>query len=244
MHPTIAIVNPVYHTHNTAKSVSTFFWLRSLWLLPLFLLGGCFEIVEEVNVNAAGGGRFSYTVNMSRSKISLDAIMKRDSSDGYRVPKRADIERDLVKARAVLAKQPGITNVALTSDWYSYIYVLSCDFATVEQLDVALANLSAAFTRDKKRLPEAHDNFNYTGSSFARASHYDAKVTAPKLTLTDRNILKQANYTSIYRFAKPVARCSNPGAQLSKDGRAVLLKHNLLDLAEGRKTLANTITLK
>jgi hypothetical protein len=223
------------------------FFRKTLFLLLmplLFLLAGCFEITEEVNLNANGSGTFVYTVNMSRSKVSLDGIMKRDSSDGYRVPKRTEIERDLTKAQTILAQQPGISKVTITRDWVNYIYILRCNFNTIEQLDLALENLSASFSRNKKGIPEARDNFNYTGSSFARSSHYDAAKTAPRLGVTDRNILRQANYTCIFRFAKPVAKCSNAGAQISKDGRAVMLRQNMLDLAEGRKTLANTITLK
>jgi hypothetical protein len=207
-------------------------------------MSGCFEITEEVNIAANGSGTFVYTVNMSRSKISLDGIMKRDSSDGYRVPRREEIERDLTKAQSVLARQPGISKVTITRDWVNYIYILRCNFATIEQLDLALENLSASFSRNKKGIPEARDNFSYSGNTFSRSSHYDASKTSPRLGVTDRNILRQANYTCIFRFAKPVARCSNPGAQISKDGRSVMLRQNMLELAEGRKTLANTISLK
>jgi hypothetical protein len=218
--------------------------LKLLLCLPLLVLAGCFEILEEININANGSGSFIYTANMSRSKLSLDGIMQRDSSNGYRVPKRADIERDLLKAQTILSKQPGISKVSITRDWVNYIYVLRCNFASVEQLDLALENLTAEFTRTKKSIPEARNNFSFSGTSFSRYNRYDATKTAPRLSIADKNIMRSANYTCICRFAKPVAKCSNPAAQISKDGRSVMLKQNLLELAEGRKTLANTIQLK
>lgn len=224
----------------------TFFHTFSLRLICVFLLtllAGCFEILEEVNITAAGNGTFIFTMNMSRSEARLDALIHQDSSDGFRIPKRTEIERDILKAQSVLKKQVGITNVTGSSDWDHYIFQLKCDFQSIEHLDQAVENVSAEFSSGKKRIPALHDNFSFIGGAFARNNHYNSK-DASQLSVVGKTILDQANYTCIYRFQKPVVRCTNPNAQISNDNRSVLLKHNMLQLANGSKSLANTIYLK
>lgn len=214
-------------------------------LLPLFLLlTGCFEIVEDITIHANGSGTFLYTVNMSQSKVRLDGLMKLDSSDGYRVPKRDEVEKEILKAKTSLEKSQGITNVVTTSDWANYIYTIRFDFNNINNLNLAVETLSADLSEDHKRIPEASDNFAFSGKSFDRKSHYDAQATAKKMTPQDREILKNATYTCIFRFDGPVKSCSNKDAVISKSGKNVMLRMNMLQLANGSKSVMNKITLQ
>lgn len=219
--------------------------LPALLLFALiFLLSGCFEIIEDVTIHANGSGTFSYTVNMSQSKIRLDALMKLDSSDGYRVPKQLEVEKEILKAKASLEKAQGITNVTTTSDWANYIYTIKFDFNNINNLNLAVETLSADLSDDHKRIPEASDNFAFSGKAFDRKSHYDAKAMSKKITPQDREIMKNASYTCIYRFDAPVKSCSNKEATISKSGKNVMLKMNMLQLANGQKSIVNKITLQ
>ncbi|HTL82391.1 MAG TPA: hypothetical protein VL651_11840 [Bacteroidia bacterium] len=221
------------------------FRLRSLlFFLPVLLLSGCFEIVEDVTVHNDGTGTFMYTVNMSMSKDRLDNIMKLDSSDGYRVPKKSELENQILKAKNSFVSSQGITNVATTSDWVNYIFTIKFDFNSVNNLNLALELVSAELTADHKRIPEASDNFNWTGTAFDRKSNYDAAKSSPKLTPKDKEILKDATYTCIYRFDSPVKSNSNADAKISKSGKSVMMKMNLLQLATGQKSIANKIALQ
>jgi hypothetical protein len=220
---------------------------RILFLLTLsclFLFSGCFEIVEDISIHTNGSGTFSYTVNLSQSKNRLDGLMKLDSSDGYRVPKQDEINQDISKIKTTLEKSPGITNIISTSDWVNYIFTLKFDFNSVSNLNLAVESVSLEISTDHKRIPEASDNFDFTGKIFNRKSHYDAKTQSPKLTARDKEILKDASYTCIFRFDNTIKSCSNADAKISKSGKAVMLKLNMLELATGQKTVINKITLQ
>jgi hypothetical protein len=223
-----------------SKSLS----ISALSVFLIFLFSGCFEIVEDVTVHKNGSGTFFYTINLSQSKTRIDGIMQLDSSDGYRVPQRKEIDDNILKAKTVIEKSPGITNVTTTSDWVNYIFTLKFDFNSVNNLNLAVETVSQELASDHKRIPEAADNFAFTGTSFDRKSHYDAKTQSPKLTAKDKEILKSATYTCIFRFDDPVSSCSNTETKISKSGKSVMTKLNMLELATGKKSIVNKIILK
>ncbi|HET6991180.1 MAG TPA: hypothetical protein VFJ43_07650 [Bacteroidia bacterium] len=212
--------------------------------LLILLFSGCFEIVEDVTVHKNGSGTFFYTINLSQSKERIDGLMKMDSTDGYRVPQRKEIDADILKVKTTIGKSPGITNVVTSSDWVNYIFTLKFDFNSINNLNLAVETVSQELTSDHKRIPEAADNFAFTGSTFDRKSHYDAKTQAPKLTAKDKEILRAASYTCIFRFDDPVNTCSNKDSKVSKSGKSVMTRLNMLDLALGEKSIINKILLK
>ncbi|CAN5870562.1 hypothetical protein BH11BAC7_BH11BAC7_14000 [soil metagenome] len=224
------------------NSLKSFFYL--LLFTGLFLFTGCFEIVEDITLHKNGTGTFYYTINLSQSKNRLDGILKLDSSDGYRVPRRKEIDENILKAKQTLEKSPGITSVTTTSDWLNYIFTMKFDFNSVNNLNLAVETVSSELASDHKRIPEAADNFAFTGKIFDRKSHYDAKMQSPKLTAQDKEILKDASYACIFRFDDLVSTNSNKDAKISKSGKSVMLKINMLQLANGQKTIVNKIILK
>ncbi|MBI3509380.1 MAG: hypothetical protein HY064_01865 [Bacteroidetes bacterium] len=225
--------------------MKTFKFLRTFFFfLPVLFLQSCFEIVEDVTIHNDGTGTFLYTLNLSQSKERLDGLMKLDSSEGYRIPRREEIDADISKGKASLEKSLGISNVISTADWINYIFTVKFDFNSVNNLNLALELVSQEVTSDHKRIPEASDNFAFTGKIFDRKSSYDAKKQNAQMTPKDREILKDATYTCIYRFDDPVAKTSNADAKISKSGKAVMLKLNLLALATGQKSIINKIVLQ
>lgn len=218
-------------------------------IFPLFglfvlVLSGCFEIVEDVTLHDNGSGTFFYTINLSQSKGRLDGIMQLDSSEGFRVPRRKEIDENILKSKTTLQKSPGITNVTTTSDWVNYIFSVKFDFNAVNNLNLALETVSQELANDHKRIPEASDNFAFTGKIFDRKSHYDSKTQAAKLSAKDKEILKDASYTCIFRFDQSVNTFSNKDTKISKSGKSAMLKLNMLQLAMGQKSLSNKIILK
>ena len=129
-------------------------------------------------------------------------------------------------------------------DWLNYIFTLKFDFNSVNNLNLAVETVSTELSGDHKRIPEAADNFAFTGKIFDRKSHYDAKVQSPKLTAKDREILKDASYACIFRFDDIVVSNSNKDAKISKSGKSIMLKLNMLQLATGQKSIVNKVILK
>ena len=69
-------------------------------ILSAVLLTGCVEIIDDLTLNSDGSGCFKYNVNLSSSKIKINAILALDSLDGKRVPTLDEIKKLLGRARA------------------------------------------------------------------------------------------------------------------------------------------------
>lgn len=205
---------------------------------------GCFEIVEDITIHNNGSGDFFYTVNLSQSKANLDILMQDDSSEGYRIPSRQEIDEDISRTKLTLEKQQGITGVGTTTDWTNYIFTLKFKFGTIQQLNAAVESVSAEFADDHKSIPEASGNFAFAGKTFHRKSNYNAEKEKEKLTNKDKDILRRASYTCIYRFDQPVNKNSNSNGKISSNGRSVMTRFNMLNLATGIESIVHTITLK
>ena len=214
-------------------------------LLPfcLFFWTGCFEILEDITVKANGTGTFYYTVNMSQSKGKLKSVMSLDSVDGYRIPKKADILKDLEKAKTTMQAVKGISNVQVTSNFEDFIFSMKFDFTSVAALNEGLQQLAQAFSTEKKRIPEADNNFSLTATFFERKSNYNPKKESSKLKAKDAEILAKATYTSVYHFEKTIKGFANKDAKLSPNKKNVMIKVNLLQLVKGEKQIANKIEL-
>lgn len=211
-------------------------------LLVAFFGSGCFEIVEDITIHNNGSGEFYYTVNMSQSKTRLDLIMKEDSSEGYRIPSKQEIDADILRAKTTLEKSAGITNVVTTTDWTNYIFSLKFGFSSMDNLNAAVEAISAEFAADHKALPEASGNFAFAGKIFTRKTNYDA--TKQNLSETEKNVLRNATYTCIYRFDQAVKSSNCTKSKISANGKSVMTRFNMLNLATGIESIAHTITLK
>lgn len=205
---------------------------------------GCFEIVEDITIHKNGSGEFYYTANLSQSKANLDILMQDDSSEGYRIPSRQEINANMARTKLTLEKQQGITGVATTTDWINYIFTVKFKFNTIQQLNIAVESVSAEFSNDHKSIPEASGNFSFAGKSFHRRSNYDAKKEKEKLSEKDKEILQKASYTCIYRFDNAVEKSTNPKSKISSNGKSVMTRFNMLNLANGVENIFHTITLK
>jgi len=213
-----------------------------LLLLPLcLLLGGCFEVLEDITVKANGSGTFHFTVNMSQSKAKLQSAMALDSMDGYKVPKKQDILKKLDTARLTLAAVKGVSNVSYKADFDNFIFAVKFDFNSVPTLNNALQALAQRFSHDKKRVPEADNNYLLAGKIFERKNIYDAKKETAKLKGKDSEILQKATYTSVFHFEKDVKACSNPDAKISPNRKNVMLRMNMLQLVKGEKKIGNRV---
>ena len=62
-------------------------------LLIILLFPACFEIVEEVSLNNDGSGSFCFTINMSQSKLNINAMLLLDSVNGRPVPKMENMKK-------------------------------------------------------------------------------------------------------------------------------------------------------
>lgn len=217
-------------------------WVNILFFLPLLLLSGCFEIIEEVNMNPNGSGNLVLTVNANQSKDQLDKLLAKDSIYGVKIPQRQDIDKAINDVVVKLKSVKGISNVAVTRDFQTYILVIKCNFVNPSALNAAVNNIWLLF--DKKATVN-HSYFQYDKNIFKRIFDFNLiKDVKNKLGAQERDILSKANYTMIYRFQTEIESHSNPNAMLSKSKKAIILKNNLWDIVNGKKSIQNEIKLK
>ncbi|QWX83512.1 hypothetical protein H0I23_13790 [Cellulophaga sp. HaHaR_3_176] len=224
------------------KKISQYTFL----FLSLTLCTGCFEILEEINLNSDGSGTMLVTFNMSKSKTKLASIMLLDSVNGRKVPSKDDIELALKDAENHLKTIKGITNIKKTTDYENYIFSISCSFDKVTSLDAVFQDLIRQQNKkEQTKFNTTNFSYNSTDNNFERHFSYDDKIkkTFYRLNGEDRKIFKEASYTSIYRFKNEVKAVSNVNARVSPNKKAVLLKIDAMSLILGEKSVSNRIQL-
>lgn len=214
-----------------------------LLVLPL-LLSSCIEIIDDLTINEDGSGTFKYTINLSSSKVKVNTILKLDSLNGKKVMKLPDIKAKINQFKSNLASQPGISNVNFEMNDTEFLAKLSCDFSDINKLQEAIKNSLAKIDAGIKSSTDFSFNWiSWNGSKFERSIPEYSHNQIKDLKQEDLNLLKTGSYTLISRFSKPVEKCDNPNAVISKSKTAVMLKANAYALTKSSKILENTIYL-
>jgi len=60
----------------------------------------------------------------------------------------------------------------------------------------------------------------------------------------DREVLKDASITTIYRFESPISSSSNSDAKIAGNKKAVMVRVGIPDMIRNKKNIKNTITLE
>ena len=214
-----------------------------LLVLPLFLTS-CIEIIDDLTLNADGSGTFKYTINLSSSKVKVNTILKLDSLNGKKVMKLPEIKLKINQFKSSLASQAGISNVKIEMNDSEFLIKLSCDFTDIIKLQDAIKNSLANLDAGIKSSTDFSFNWiSWNGSKFERSIPEFSQKQIKDLKQEDMDLLKTGNYTLISRFSKPVEKCDNPNAVISKSKTAVMLKANAYSLTKNSKILENTIYL-
>lgn len=208
----------------------------------VFIFSSCFEIIEEVNLNNDGSGSFCFTVNMSQSKMDINAMLLLDSVNGRPVPKVENMKKILDEIEASLLKDAGLSSIKVVKNWDSYIFSISGNFKDIKSLNDAIGSTYSLVSK-----PAAttliKDNFSFSQKIFKRLYSLDFVSDYKNLPEKDKLVFKNAKYTSVYRFKSVVKEYSNPVAVKSKSGMSVMLKANISDILSNNKSIANSILL-
>lgn len=219
-------------------------YFRHIFLLiPLFLLTSCFDILDKVNVKADGSGEYSLILNASKSKTRLASILKMETVNGKKVPKKAEIEAKINEAARVFKSVPGISNVKTSMDFDNYIIKLSCNFKKIENVNAGLEQLKAKNILGKM-IPTQIYNNDSTKKIFTRNKINTFKSDYDKLSTADKEVFNNAKYTSVLQFENIIKSQSNSAYQLSPNKKAMKLEGNVLDFILQKKQIQNTITFQ
>lgn len=220
--------------------------LKYKYLFSIFVLlcfSSCFQIIEEINLGKAGSGTVNLTLNLSASKTKVASLMLMDSIQGYKVPSRQTIQKELDEIVAYLKKSPGISNVQKKIDFENYIVSVSFAFREIENIEQVNQNVLKKLKI--KGLNNSSYTYNPANKIFQRNYQHtkEAVLEYNKLKPEVKKIFKDATYVSIYRFETPVTLSTNPLAKISKSKKAVMLNTGVLGLINGKTDLSNRITI-
>ncbi|RAJ31105.1 hypothetical protein [Pedobacter cryoconitis] len=212
-------------------------------LLTVCCFSSCFQIIEEINMANNGSGTVNLTVNLSASRTKVASIMLLDSINGYKVPTKQTIQKEMDEIVAYLKKAKGISNVKKKVDFDNYMVSLSFAFEQVSNLN----NINQSVLKKLKINAVNNSSYSYTAATNTFQRNYthtkEAVIQYNKLKPEVKNVFKEATYTSIYRFEKPVVSSANPLAKVSKSKKAILLNTGILGLINGRTNISNQIIL-
>jgi hypothetical protein len=217
-------------------------FLLSLFVSSLLLLNtGCFEILEEVDMNSDGSGTVTLTVDLSESKANISNYMEMNEVQGVAVPSKKEIEQEVARIKKALASSPGISEVRANSDFENFVFSVSGNFDKVNHLNNAVNNVIAAVNRFPFSTMDL-DNFDYTDSSFRRYFNYPVSmVDYQGLPTMYQYMLESARMVSMYRFQRPIRTCTNEKAVVSGDKRTIRLQHTLGEIIRGTGTIENSV---
>jgi hypothetical protein len=209
-----------------------------LGLMILFSLSSCFEIIEELDLKKDHSGDFTYTLNMSSSRLELNTLLKLDSFKGRAIPSPKDITADMDKAILLIRQSAGINKAVYTKNWEDYIFEFKISFDSLAALDRALNQTYQKLSKSKEPLK---DRLLMTNGMLKRTSRLKRLSWFKKLNSKEIQDLSKANYTCVYRFQEKIKSHSNTHTNTSKNGMALLLKSDIKSLLNQQKSIANTI---
>ncbi len=215
----------------------------TFFLLILFSLSSCLEIIDDISLNSDGSGTFKYTINLSASKARVNSILNLDSLDGKKVPSIDEIKTKITSFKNNLENQEGISNVTIESDYENFFFRLICDFESVTKLQNGLKVVIEEESNESD-IPELdHTWLTWDGNKLVRSIPEFTVKKAKELSADDIELLKLGTYTSISRFPRNVLKCDNTAATISKNNLNVMIKTNPYALSQNTNLLENTIYL-
>ena len=217
---------------------------RYLFLIVFLLFfSSCFQVIEEINVNKTGSGTVNLTLNLSASKTKMASLLLMDSVQGYKVPSKQTIQKELEEIVSYLKKSEGITNVQKKIDFDNFI--VSVSFAFKDVANINTVNQNVLKKLKIKGLSNPSYAYEPKTQTFHRSYQYTkaAVLEYNKLKPEVKNVFKDASYTSIYRFEQLITSSNNPLAKISKSKKAIMINTGILGLINGKTDISNRITL-
>jgi len=214
-----------------------------LIFLPMLFLSSCIDIIDDLTLNNDGSGTLKYSINLSASKVKVNSILALDSFNNQKVPSIEEIKKTIREFQALLANEPGISNVKIDLNTVDFIVKFSCDFNHVNNLQKALKKTIAIM--NEAPINPAHDGdwIVWDGTNVSRIIPGAIVEKSRNYQNTDLPLLKTGTYTSIGRYGRPIAKVTNVKCKLNPSKTATFLQVNAFELRNNNRLLENTVVL-
>lgn len=210
----------------------------------LTFLTSCVEIIDDLTLNLDGSGTLNYNINLSSSKVKINSFLALDSLDGKKVPSVSEIRSKVARIEQMLNDQEGINDAQIASDYSNFVFKLTCDFNSLEELQTAMKAVIISENKNKP-IPELEYNWlSYTDSTLQRSVPELTIQKSREIKESDRTLLRNGTYTSITRFESEIDRFDNENARLSANKKAIMIRTDPYSLVQNPHLLDNIIYLK
>ncbi|HNW99298.1 MAG TPA: hypothetical protein PKK00_12890 [Bacteroidales bacterium] len=204
-----------------------------LFILPIFLLTGCIDIVEEITLNADNSGSVKFYTDMGTLGNFAMSL-----GENYMKGTSLDQIKSLPSTAAALLKDvDGISNIKSTSQ--KGLYSVSFDFKNSKQLNDALYKL---FNQKKRFYEPAYikiKKHKIVKKNYAPLLRLFARKY--KDQLKDNNVLKYISYKSVFNLPSEVNNFSNKKSTLSADKKKLEFTCTAEDLLTTNTNIGNKI---
>jgi len=195
----------------------------SLGFLFPFLLSGCFEWVEDVELHPDFSGKYKLTLNLSASKVKLSSMLALDSIKGRKVPTIEEIEKELAAFTELINDEEGISNAQMDADFDDYMFRFSLEFKYLEQVYPAMIRAASQLADTTFLLVDDLPKWTVKRDEVLREHLTIHKEQLKKWqSHEDVEELKKAKYTAILRLPYIINSVSPPNSRVSKNQKAML----------------------
>lgn len=219
--------------------------LFSFLFASLFSLTGCFDVTEEVKMNADGSGELRLNIDLSQSKANLTGYMETGEINGVEIPTKNKVKKEIAKLKKSLSKIKGISKVKVKSDFKEFVFEINANFTNAKALNKAINASVKRFNQTPFPIRK-FKHFDISNNQFSRLFEYtDERFTEEEysgFSSVVKYLMESARIVSIYRFEEPIKKVSNENANLSPSKKAVKLEGNVAEFVTGKVTLENHIS--
>ena len=195
--------------------------------MALFIpLTGCFEIIQEIDLNKDGSGHLEAVLNFSRSKTNINVLLALDEVNGHEVPTLDEVQQKFNAVLDSAKKSKGISNVIGKFDQENFIFEFSCDFDKVERINRRIYDLA----KMKDSTAKYRNYIRYKNRQLDQHFSVQMIEAFQKMSRADQEILIGADYTAIFRFESDVISNTNQFATIAPSKKVVILQSPVMEL--------------
>lgn len=236
------------------------------------LATSCISIIEELTLNKNGSGIYTYTIDMTAlmesgaleqarqmsEEMPAEAMEVDTTIGAYDMMKDQDMLEDSDKSD-FWKKVKIVSKISESEKVGEISFVL--DFKDISEVDYFTKNMGKLLESDETVGmlaslglvgSSASSPFNYKKGWFSRTLTRNKQdvdsdiVEAMEQEGGDmmKMMLADAEYITIYNLPGKVKKVSNDDAKISKEGKTVTIKADLLDKMEGEADLSTSIKFK
>lgn len=211
----------------------------------LFLLAGCFELIEDTTIHKDGSGEYKLTLNMSASQTRLNSVMALDSIDGKKVPSSSEMKKEVLEFANRMNQVEGISNASASLSTEDWILKFSCAFDSLSAMKNAIHIATKKWRKSKNddKLDQIMIEFSNNIYSRQLSINMNEELEEKAEKDEDYGKLAEGKCVFIQRFDQKIKSSSSPNVRIAKNQKASMLMVSPIEILKDPKLLDYSVIL-